>query len=415
MRIAVSFAMFIVALGVSSYSSAAEEWKEFRSQEGRFSVLLPGTPTEGKESVDTALGPIEVHKFMIQVSSELACGVVYNDYPEAIVWQVNQAQLLDIVRDGVVQSVQGKLRSERKVPLTSSPVREIVVDVGEEGTIRARLYLVEQRGYQVMAITGHNKESSKDVEKFLDSFKLLGQTKAETSTDQGTTAKTTDKSTTAQTTGPRIPSALDGLYVSLTTSVAAGSDVDYLVFFPDGLVIWRLPQEGLDGFNRAASMKQSPNFWGTYNVNGNKLELRFPTGQRILTKDNEGRLMVVNETGYSPYIPMSKMDGVKLDGAYARERGFPAIAFAPDSTFRDDGAMNAVGLSPVLPDGTIDYSSFRQVPPGKGTYRIANNTLTLTYSSGNVVKISICATSQALAQKRPPTIILNTYGLSLQN
>jgi hypothetical protein len=151
-----------------------DSWKEFRSQAGRFSVRLPGTPKEDKQAIDTAVGKIDMFLFVYEVSNDVAYLIMYNDYPEDVVAKADKTTMLDGARDGAVENVKGKLRSEKNVSISGSPGREIVVDTSDAplSTIKSRMYLVKNRLYQVMAVVPKGKETSKDVDKFLDSFKL---------------------------------------------------------------------------------------------------------------------------------------------------------------------------------------------------------------------------------------------------
>lgn len=202
------------------------------------------------------------------------------------------------------------------------------------------------------------------------------------------------------------PGVLQGLYVGLRLgpALAGTSREDYMTFFPDGTWMWRLPQEGLDGLDRARAQREFPNFWGTYRVVGDRVLLRLNTGtgEMVARRDASGRLEIPNQ---SALFPVARLNGLRLEGVYARERGnFPAIAFAADGTFEDMGAMGAVGLA------APDMMSL-DVPPGRGTYGIANNTLTLAYADGRRLRVGMFVPDPAFETGQPPAIVLNRYSL----
>ncbi|MDW8365330.1 MAG: hypothetical protein RMK49_05760 [Abditibacteriales bacterium] len=151
-----------------------DSWKEFRSPAGRFSVRLPGAPKEDKQAIDTAAGKIDMFLFTYEVSNDVAYLIIYSDYPEDLIVNADKTKMLDGARDGAVKNVKGTLRSEKNISLSGWLGREIVIDTPDDpaSTIKSRMYLVKNRLYQVMAVMPKGKETSKDVDKFLDSFKL---------------------------------------------------------------------------------------------------------------------------------------------------------------------------------------------------------------------------------------------------
>jgi len=155
-----------------SKSSEGATWKEFRSSEGAFSVLMPGTPEESTETLSTEIGPLNLHSFTVN-QRERSYGVVYADYPEALVQNTDPEGILDGARDGAVAKVQGKLLSESFIDLDNHPGREIKVESSDRtATLRARVYLVNNRLYQTVWAGPKEDSSSEEVDRFLDSFEL---------------------------------------------------------------------------------------------------------------------------------------------------------------------------------------------------------------------------------------------------
>ena len=167
MMTAVFFSFFIFVAGAASAT-----WKEFSSSEGSFSILMPGEPTEQTKTVNTKAGAIDLHLFIFQ-QKNVAYFVSYVEYQEELVQANNAEKLLDGARDGAVSNVQGKLLNEVSISLEKYPGREIRIQVPDgKHTIQTRMYLVKNRLYQVMIVTPKEDSFSKDVTKFLDSFKL---------------------------------------------------------------------------------------------------------------------------------------------------------------------------------------------------------------------------------------------------
>ena len=90
-------------------SPESEEWREFSSSEGGFSVLMPGKPTKKIETVNTIFGSIDAPVFSL-VRKDAIYGVTYCEYPANLV----QASTPDAILDNVLNSIKasGKLIGE---------------------------------------------------------------------------------------------------------------------------------------------------------------------------------------------------------------------------------------------------------------------------------------------------------------
>ena len=147
------------------------------SEEGGFQIMTPLPLEESTQSVDSELGPIEVHFFMAELSNR-AYMVGYSDYPEDFIAQSDPQVLLDGARDGAVGNINGKLVSEFKISLADQyPGRELVVtallDEDTEGTLKGRMYLVNNRLYQIMVVAPSGDMSTQAMDDFINSFTLL--------------------------------------------------------------------------------------------------------------------------------------------------------------------------------------------------------------------------------------------------
>jgi hypothetical protein len=148
-------------------------WTEFKSKDGNFSVLLPGTPTESVQTLTAQSEQIDV-QFYTLTTGNTAYMVSYSDYPASIFQTTPIKSILDGARDGAVKNSQGRLINETDIVLGTYPGRELNVE-SSDGTnvMRAHLFVVKERLYQVIVITAKGRASSPDLKKFLDSFQLI--------------------------------------------------------------------------------------------------------------------------------------------------------------------------------------------------------------------------------------------------
>jgi hypothetical protein len=99
--------------------------------------------------------------------------VGYNQRTESL--ESTGQKLLDRLRDSVLAGGKAKLLSETQISLEGHPGRELKVEF-PDGIAIARLYVVGNRIYQVIASLETNKKDQEpNAIKILDSFKLLSQ------------------------------------------------------------------------------------------------------------------------------------------------------------------------------------------------------------------------------------------------
>lgn len=165
----------LILIGLFIYFAGCQQvtWEVFSSPKGSFSVQMPGTPTENKQTMNTPTGVIDIHMFILE---QKGCGcyiVSYNDFPDSLIKTSSADQILDGARDGAIVKSQGKLQSEVPISINTYPGREFHV-YGPDGkfAIRTRIYLVKNRLYQVGVVTSTGKSVSSDTNKFLNSFKI---------------------------------------------------------------------------------------------------------------------------------------------------------------------------------------------------------------------------------------------------
>jgi hypothetical protein len=157
----ITLAALVAALLVAGGGAAGEEWKEYTWKDGKCSLLLPGKPTEKKNSLEAA------DKQGIYL-------VYFADNPvmaKADAATIKQA--FDKARDALVESLKGKLLGEKDVKLDKSPGRELRIETAMGDVYRTRLYQVGERYYQILLKAPKEVATSKEADKFFASFKVM--------------------------------------------------------------------------------------------------------------------------------------------------------------------------------------------------------------------------------------------------
>jgi hypothetical protein len=162
--------MLTLAAGVAR----ADEWKTMTSDGGRFSLEMPGTPTEQKQTYDTPQGgQVEAVVYVLELQGgEVAYMAGYNDFSKDQLKGKKPAQLLNDARDGALDKVQGELLAETEVKLDGNPGRELKIQAGEM-VVYVRVFLVKNRMIQALVAMPKDAVPEKDVNRFLQSIALL--------------------------------------------------------------------------------------------------------------------------------------------------------------------------------------------------------------------------------------------------
>ena len=161
-------------------------WKEFSSAEGKFSISLPGTPKPEVRTMDTQIGKLTTHAFVLQTDFGHYY-VHYVDFPVGPETPEEHKEFLDGARDQIV-SGGARVLGQADVSIGGVVGRELLVEKGPF-IIRARYFFVKARSYQIIfttlpdAVFKNGKPSANAADrtdlfemvskKFLDSFKVI--------------------------------------------------------------------------------------------------------------------------------------------------------------------------------------------------------------------------------------------------
>jgi hypothetical protein len=156
--------------------NAGPKAQEFKSGDGRFTVIAPVAMKETVGVLDTAAGKINLHQFLAQ-QGDTAYIVGYCDYPQAFIQKSDPEKIIDNACNGAVSHANGKLISETKIRIEGNPGRELVIEGkaenGAEAMAKIRVFLVKNRLYQVMVAVPKGGGNLGAMNHFLGSFRLI--------------------------------------------------------------------------------------------------------------------------------------------------------------------------------------------------------------------------------------------------
>ena len=179
------------------------------------------------------------------------------------------------------------------------------------------------------------------------------------------------------------PGMLAGVYVATAGEDGRPSNRQFL-FYPDGMVMNGVPQEGMLAFDFNHYRPQdnpTRNWVGRYKVAGDEIKILWmnqfadpANPDRI--KRNETSAHPPLELGWRVFIPMCRCTGKRLSGTY--RWGSPAadqyLQFFPDGTFIDHRVTDQL----IVPSRFYEHPRIQ-----RGTYLIERQTIIFTFADGH--------------------------------
>ncbi|MFN6526397.1 hypothetical protein [Nostoc sp. ChiSLP03a] len=153
------------------------QWKLYTAPDGRFTILMPGSPNRNTEYQKTYMGEITLEIFVAQPpKQQVAYIVAYNDFPYSYGEMADPQAVLNNAQDMALKTTKSNLISQRNIrSYNNHPGKEIqYINSGGKITI-SRMYVAEGRLYQVMAITTKKQQKTlaKTINGYLNSFNVV--------------------------------------------------------------------------------------------------------------------------------------------------------------------------------------------------------------------------------------------------
>lgn len=143
--------------------------KEYRNSEGQYRVVFPGTPQQDEQKLDKTM-----HRIATVQQRQGMYAVLYADAAVPPESEAEMRNRLDQARERLLAKDKLDLAKESPVELDKKyPGREINAVVPGKGKSRTRIYLVNQRVYQVTAAGTDKFMDSPETSQFFDSFQLI--------------------------------------------------------------------------------------------------------------------------------------------------------------------------------------------------------------------------------------------------
>ena len=143
-------------------------WIRFTSDLGRFSVLMPETPTDKVETTPSEHGPYTTHLFIVRDTSNVYL-IGWVDYDPK--FNFNRQSELEANRDNFVKGLKATLVSTRMTTIDGYQAIEFTAETADR-VFKSRVYMVGRRPYQIVIGTPKGSDDTVALNRFFNSFKI---------------------------------------------------------------------------------------------------------------------------------------------------------------------------------------------------------------------------------------------------
>ncbi len=157
----------LVLLGLLAACYPALDWREIRSDEGRFSVLLPSKPRIESMPLSAARPEVLLHQWSAQ-ARKTAFAIGYADLPPS------DSTAGTTLRNALLHNISGKVVRDDRVEAGGMPGRETVAEgrIGDSPvTLHLRTFSVDVRLFQLAVLGPAEDFQPSEIETFFLSFK----------------------------------------------------------------------------------------------------------------------------------------------------------------------------------------------------------------------------------------------------
>ena len=146
-------------------------WKEYVYAEDGFAVSAPAQPAFDSTPAETGLGSLDAHNYTVDLGNDTKVGINTTDLKMG--QGLDSKLILEAVKMGLAQSLQGKIVSEKEVSLGAATGVEIEL-VTDANRMRIRYFFIDGKLFALMSTAPLAKSIAPETARIFDSFRLVG-------------------------------------------------------------------------------------------------------------------------------------------------------------------------------------------------------------------------------------------------
>ena len=154
---------------LSTIQATAQGWKEYVSQEGKFSIQFPGEPTINVSPIGAGAPSSATYTMSVKTPT-ITYAVAYFDAPDVLLKPQDVKKFLGETRDRMLKQSLLKRETEQVIRWLDYPGYELRM-AGPFGLYLTRIILVKQRVYSISVVATDFKPISRVAARYFESFK----------------------------------------------------------------------------------------------------------------------------------------------------------------------------------------------------------------------------------------------------
>ncbi len=156
-------------------------WTVFTSENGGFSIVTPASLDLTVQSIPTQVGEIQLYTYTHRVPDSTAqvfqYSVTYYEYPEILIPADSTEMLTQFFAEtinAIAERIDGHIVYSEPVPFLDYPAMLTrIIYQDDKYALKNKMILANNRFYLIEVFSSSDKVIDEDINKFIDSFKLL--------------------------------------------------------------------------------------------------------------------------------------------------------------------------------------------------------------------------------------------------
>ena len=168
--------VFLLSLMLVAGCGSRSEWQELAVPDGGFAILMRGAPHYVPQQFNTPAGKLSAHLYSSD-RPDAYFAVGYTDYPLALAVTSAPEKVFEGARDTWVKRIDGRLTSTTPLKLENKHPGMQFTATGKyqerDVLVEGRLFLVDQRLYQIIAMSRQGEVAQGVVNRYFESFRMI--------------------------------------------------------------------------------------------------------------------------------------------------------------------------------------------------------------------------------------------------
>lgn len=161
--------LFLAAFSAPTHAVDVDAWQRFTSEEGRFSIMMPGHPTMSLKRDETPVGEV-ISRIYTYENTTISLTAEYSDLPGVAVIFGGRKRIYSKSRDAFLEDAKGHEVASLDIRFGAYRGRELIYETATQYG-KARFILIGKRLYVLQAAMDKGVEDKSPIDRYFETFK----------------------------------------------------------------------------------------------------------------------------------------------------------------------------------------------------------------------------------------------------